>query len=69
MSEVFPFAFDSSLAFYLVVYVLTWVLHVIFMAYVLAGSCVLAWATLFPGQAQHRRTEQPLPKLLRAVTR
>ncbi len=38
MDRMFPFGFESHLSFYLVVYVLTLVVHVFLMAYVLAGS-------------------------------
>ena len=65
MSDIFPFAFETSLSFYLIVYALTWGLHVVFMSYVLAGSCFLASATLFPGTAQPDRTQQPLARILR----
>lgn len=49
---IFPFnlaAEHPDLTFYIVVYVLTLILHAVFMTYVLAGSAYLAWATLFPG--------------------
>ena len=65
MSDIFPFALETSLSFYLIVYALTWGLHVVFMTYVLAGSWFLAWATLFPGTAQPDRTQQPLARILR----
>ena len=38
MDRMFPFGFESHLSFYLVVYVLTLVVHVFLMAYVLAGG-------------------------------
>ncbi len=41
---MFPFYLPSSTAFYLVLYLGTLVLHVVFMGYVLAGSAYLAWA-------------------------
>jgi len=65
MDRMFPFGFDSHLAFYLVVYVLTLVVHVFLMAYVLAGSLWLSWATLFPGADATPRAKQPLARILR----
>lgn len=65
MDSLFPFGFPVHLAFYLVVYVLTLIVHVILMAYVLAGSFWLAWATLLPGPGAIPRAQQPLARLLR----
>lgn len=65
MSHMFPFGFDSHLSFYLILYVLTLVIHVFLMAYVLAGSLWLSWTTLFPGDGIVSRTKQPLARLLR----
>lgn len=65
MDRMFPFGFDSHLSFYLVVYVLTLVVHIFLMAYVLAGSLWLSWATLFPGSDSIPRTKQPLARILR----
>ncbi len=65
MDSMFPFGFEAHLAFYLVVYVLTLVAHVFLMTYVLAGSCWLAWVTLFPGDDQLPRPMQPLAMILR----
>ncbi|RLS41759.1 MAG: hypothetical protein DWH81_05520 [Planctomycetota bacterium] len=65
MNHMFPFRFDSHLSFYLVIYVLTWVVHFFLMAYVLAGSLWLVWTTLFPGTGTVPRTKQPLARLLR----
>lgn len=65
MERIFPFGFDSHLPFYLVVYVLTLVLHIFLMAYVLAGSLWLAWATLFPGGGLVPRAKQPMAGILR----
>lgn len=42
MDATFPFGFPLSTALYLSLYVATLVLHVVFMNYVLAGSCYLA---------------------------
>ena len=65
MDRMFPFGFESHLSFYLVVYVLTLVVHVFLMAYVLAGSLWLSWATLFSGTDLIPRTKQPLARILR----
>jgi Ca2+/Na+ antiporter len=42
MESIFPFGFPSPTAFYLTLYVLALVLHVLFMNYVLAGTAYLA---------------------------
>lgn len=47
MDTLFPFGFQWSTALYLVLYVVTLVIHVVFMNYVLAGSGYLALAGLF----------------------
>lgn len=65
MLRIFPFGFDQQLRFYLIVYVLTLIVHVFLMAYVLAGSLWLAWATLAPGHDAIPRTKQPLARILR----
>jgi hypothetical protein len=65
MKQMFPFGFDDHLLFYLVVYVVTLVVHVFLMAYVLAGSLWLAWATLFQGTEFPPRTKQPMARILR----
>ena len=65
MDSLFPSGFDSHLSFYLVLYVLTLVVHVFLMAYVLAGSLWLVWATVFPGTDLIPRTKQPIARLLR----
>ncbi len=65
MNTAFPFGFEVSLTFYLTVYVLTLVVHVVLMAYVLAGSLWLTWASLFPGKDETPRTMQPMSRLLR----
>jgi len=65
METVFPFGFEPATQFYLVLYLLTLVLHVFFMNYVLAGSIWLAWSTLFPGRGATPRAQQPLALILR----
>lgn len=65
MNQVFPFGFDNPTTFYLIVYLLTLVLHAVPMAYVLAGSLWLSWAALFPGNHEVVRTKQPISQLLR----
>lgn len=63
--SVFPFNLEGHLAFYLIVYVLTLVLHAVFMTYVLAGSMYLSWASIFPGRQTVPRAQSPLAKILR----
>jgi hypothetical protein len=65
MDSVFPFGFPTPTAFYLVLYVLTFVLHQALMHYVLAGSGYLAWCNLVPGAGDTPRTFQPLAAILR----
>ncbi|MBL8819610.1 MAG: hypothetical protein JNL58_26530 [Planctomyces sp.] len=71
MNQMFPIGFEGPLAFYLVVYVLTLVVHVFLMAYVLAGSLWLAWVTVFPKatagsiHGEIPRTKHPAARILR----
>ncbi len=65
MDTVFPFGFPVPTAFYLTMYVLTFVLHQAFMHYVLAGSLYVAWATVWRGRDSVSLTEQPLAATLR----
>ncbi|MBD3675450.1 MAG: hypothetical protein HUJ26_18210 [Planctomycetaceae bacterium] len=65
METLFPFGFPTPTAFYLTLYVLTFVLHQALMHYVLAGSGYLAWCNLVPGDGETPRTAQPLAKILR----
>jgi len=65
MNAVFPFGFPTPTAFYLSLYVLTFVLHHVFMHYVLAGSLYVAWTTIWPGRDTLARAEQPLAATLR----
>lgn len=52
MDAPFPFGFPGSTAFYLTLLVATWMLHVVFMHYVLGGSIYLALRTLRRGELQ-----------------
>ena len=62
MDAPFPFGFPPPTAWYLVLYVVTLVIHVCFMNYVLAGSGWLAWGRMIrAGDAQR----QPLRDILR----
>ncbi|MCR9199410.1 MAG: hypothetical protein NXI04_12250 [Planctomycetaceae bacterium] len=63
--SVFPFAQPPTVSFYLIVYVLTLVLHAIFMTYVLAGSLYLAWAAVFRGSEETPRARSAVAKILR----
>jgi hypothetical protein len=49
MDTVFPFGFPGPTAFYLTFYVLTLIVHVVFMNYVVAGAAYLAWSGLRHG--------------------
>ncbi len=64
MAAIFPFGYPLPTAFYLVLYVLTIIGHVIFMNYVLAGCCYLAFVNVFPGSRENPRHKQPLAVML-----
>ena len=55
MDTLFPFGFPLPTAFYMALFVLTLVVHVIFMNYVLAGSAYLAWVSIFTGGMKQRQ--------------
>ncbi len=63
MNALFPFGFPFPTAFYLTLYVVTLVLHVLCMNYVIAGAGWLAFAGLFPGA--RRRDASPLSQTIR----
>jgi hypothetical protein len=65
MDQVFPFDLPGATSWYTTLYVLTFALHQACMHYVLAGSLVVAWATIFPGRGDVPRHEQPLVAVLR----
>lgn len=65
MDAVFPFGFPASTAFYLTLYVLTFVVHQLFMHYVLAGSLYLAWVTAVSTRESVAEVERPLVSTLR----
>jgi hypothetical protein len=46
VNTLIPFGLPSATAFYLTLYLVTFVLHMVFMHYVLAGSTYLAWGRL-----------------------
>jgi len=50
----FPFGHPAATVVYVLLYVLTLSIHVVFMNYVLAGSFFMAFLTLFPGRDQSR---------------
>ena len=60
MDAPFPFGFPLPTAVYLTLLVATWVLHVVFMHYVLGGSVYLALRTLVLGN----RSEDSTPATL-----
>ena len=49
MDVAFPFGFPLPTAFYMILYIATLILHVVFMNYVLAGTAVMAAAHLRSG--------------------
>ncbi len=65
MDVLFPFGFQGATAFYLTFYVLTLVIHVLFMNYVLAGTAYLAVVTLFTGGPTAARERSATALLLR----
>lgn len=65
MDTIFPFGFPAATAFYLTLYVLTFVLHQAFMHYVLAGSLCLTWFTISHGAESVSWSRQPLQATLR----
>ncbi|MCU0726205.1 MAG: hypothetical protein MUE73_10505, partial [Planctomycetes bacterium] len=64
MDAIFPLGFPLPTSFYMVLYVVTLVLHVLCMNYVIAGAGYLAFACLFPGGAK-RRCNSPLAETIR----
>ncbi len=65
MDALFPFSFSTATAFYLTLYVLTLIIHVLFMNYVLAGSAYLAIVSLFTGGPKVERQRRPISMKLR----
>ncbi len=65
MNVVFPFGLPAPTAFYLTLFVLTFVLHQAFMHYVLAGCLYVTWTAVWPGRGSVPRSEQPLAATLR----
>ncbi len=65
METTFPFGLSGPAQFYVALYLLTLVLHVFLMTYVLAGSAVMAFAVIFPGDGETPRASQPLVAILR----
>lgn len=62
MNTPFPFGLEAPTAFYLVLYLGTLLIHIVFMNYVLAGSAYLAVDSVFRGP---EKEESPLANLLR----
>lgn len=62
METLFPFGLPSGSASYLVLYVLTLMVHVVFMNYVLAGSAYVTATEMFRGRDAR---EDPLALVLR----
>ncbi|HTL52054.1 MAG TPA: hypothetical protein VL860_05690 [Planctomycetota bacterium] len=65
MDKIFPCGFPAPTAAYLVLYVVTLVIHVLFMNYVLAGSAVLAIEGLYRWSTHGGKTPSPTRELLR----
>src|SRR3970040_919336 len=65
MNAPFPFGFPPPTAFYLSLYVLTLIIHVLFMSYVLAGAGYLTAVHLLPGGFADSRHRAPLAEILR----
>lgn len=65
MDSAFPFGFPAPTAAYLILYVITLVIHVLFMNYVLAGSAVLAVGGLYRWTTHAGRQPSPTRELLR----
>ena len=55
---IFPFEYPLPTAFYLCFYILTLVIHVVFMNYVLAGSAWLIVDTIFQNKTDSRNSHQ-----------
>ncbi len=62
MDAPFPFGLPFPTAFYLTIYLVTLMVHIVFMNYVLAGSAYLAAASVMRGMAAE---ESPIYRLLR----
>lgn len=65
MDTLFPFGFPQPTAFYLTLYLLALVLHVVFMHYVLAGTACLAAAVIFGRDGRLPNIANPLAETLR----
>jgi hypothetical protein len=65
MDSAFPFGFPFATAAYMALYVLTLVVHVVFMNYVLAGSAYLAVVAVWTGGEETRRQKTPMALMLR----
>ncbi|MBI2178664.1 MAG: hypothetical protein HYU38_10075 [Candidatus Tectomicrobia bacterium] len=65
MSAPFPFGFPPPTALYLSFYVLTLLIHVLFMSYVLAGTGYLVAVHFLPGGFAASRHRSPLAEILR----
>lgn len=65
MDAIFPTGLPVSTAFYLSLYLLTFVLHQAFMHYVLAGCLYVAWVTVRPGREAIPASHQLLASTIR----
>lgn len=65
MDQVFPLGFAFATGFYLVLYLLTFMLHQAFMHYVLAGSLYLVWCKGWCDSQERPFASQRLADLVR----
>jgi len=65
LNTVFPAGFPAPTAFYLIMYVFTMVIHVVFMNYVIAGTGYLALVSIFTGGEAKQRHRTPMAMTLR----
>lgn len=65
MDTPWPLGLPAATSGYSALYIVTLVLHVVFMNYVLAGSAYLAFASLFPGRRSVPRSHTPTALVLR----
>ncbi len=64
MNTAFPFGFPAPTAMYLVLYVVTLAVHVVFMNYVLAGSAWLALSLFLRRRTGARAEDCPVTRIL-----
>jgi hypothetical protein len=65
MNTIFPLGFPAPTIFYLVLYIATLLVHVVFMNYVLAGSAYIAFGVLKNRTAVSGLKEDKIANMLR----